>query len=239
MLAGREARPARRRRRVPGAGRRTARSPSATSASWSTLPAAATMQTAAAILVVSQPRSSAAAIAAMLASSPRIERPSGWSGIGRRLEMVEDDVVGRVARLAEFLQHDLPSRARSRRRRSAARHEIGDQLHPSARSSASSARVEHGHVARGIGVERAADVLDLPRRLRARPRAPAPLNTICSTRCATPLVPSVSKPRAGIDVERRPRPSRRAAIGCDHDLSAVGKRGQPGGHRRGVARSAI
>ena len=31
----------------------------------------------------------------------------GWSGIHGRLQIVEDDIVRRIARLADFLEHDL------------------------------------------------------------------------------------------------------------------------------------
>ena len=43
----------------------------------------------------------------MLSSSPSTERPSGWSGKAAVLQIVEDDVARRVARLAQLLQHDL------------------------------------------------------------------------------------------------------------------------------------
>jgi hypothetical protein len=40
----------------------------------------------------------------MVSSVPSTGRPIGWAGIGRLLEVVEDDVVGRVVGLADLLQ---------------------------------------------------------------------------------------------------------------------------------------
>ena len=74
--------------------------------------------------------------------------------------MIVDDVVGQVARLAQLLQHDilLAGEVASVEMRLA--DEIGDQLDAEFEMFAEQPGLEGGLVARRIGVEIAADILD-------------------------------------------------------------------------------
>jgi hypothetical protein len=74
--------------------------------------------------------------------------------------MIEDDVVGRVARLAEFGEHDrlFPLQLVGVEVRRA--DQIGDHIEPEREIASEEAGVEDGVVARSPGVERAAGILD-------------------------------------------------------------------------------
>ena len=67
-------------------------------------------------------------IASMLASSPRTERPSGWSAKAADQQIVEDDVVGRVARLAQLLEDDVLLALEVGRGEMGLEDQVGDQL---------------------------------------------------------------------------------------------------------------
>ncbi len=74
--------------------------------------------------------------------------------------MVEDDVVGRVARFAEFGEHDMALALQFLGVEIGVADEIGDQLAAELEVACQGARLEDGMVARGPGVERSAFILD-------------------------------------------------------------------------------
>ena len=74
--------------------------------------------------------------------------------------MVEDDIVGCVARLTEFLKHDRFLALDFVGIKPGAANKIGDQVEPESSILSEQSGVKHGHVARGIRVQRAADVFD-------------------------------------------------------------------------------
>ncbi len=161
--------------------------------------------------------------------------------VGRRLEMVEDDVVGRVARLAEFLQHHRLFALELVGVEARVADEIGDQIEAKGSVVGEQSRVEHRHVARGIGVERAADVLDLLGDDARRPRG-GTLEDHVLEQVRDAVGPRLLEPRAGVDVE-----ADRDRLDVGHrladDADAVGEGRQPGhaasaAARIGVARAA-
>ena len=80
----------------------------------------------------------------------------------RRLQVIEDDVVGRVARLAQFLQHHLALALQFRPvRRSGLVEDVADDVQRQRHIVFQDAGMEGGLLAAGIGVEYAADRFDL------------------------------------------------------------------------------
>ena len=124
-----------------------------------------------------------------VASSPSIGQPSGWSLEDGRLQMVEHDVVGCVARLAPS---SCSTTWRSRSISSAVRRSglVRMSAIMSSASGTSSFRmrgVERGLLAAGISVEHPAHSLDLLGRWRGRCGVVVPLNAICSSMWDTPI----------------------------------------------------
>ena len=75
--------------------------------------------------------------------------------------MIEDDVVGRVARLADLLQHDLAFALEFALLEGRMGEDVGENIDAERHIGFQHARVERGLLAAGIGVEIAADRFDL------------------------------------------------------------------------------
>ncbi len=86
--------------------------------------------------------------------------PDRLVGKRRGLEVVEDDVVGRVARLAQLLEHHLALLLQLAGIEVGRVHEPGDQLDRKGQVTGQRAGVEDGHVARRPGIELTAHILD-------------------------------------------------------------------------------
>ena len=71
-------------------------------------------------------------------ADPSTARPSGWSGKAVGLEMIEDDVVGRVVRLADLLKNDAALAFQLFGLEGRMGQDIADDVEPSAVSSFSS-----------------------------------------------------------------------------------------------------
>ena len=82
-------------------------------------------------------------------------------GKGRRLEMIEDDVVGRVVGLADFLQHDRPFAHQFGLVEGRVLQKIADNIDRQRDVLFQDARVIGGIFAGRIGIHLAADRLDL------------------------------------------------------------------------------
>jgi hypothetical protein len=90
---------------------------------------------------------------------------------GHRLHMIEDDVVRGVLGLADLLQHDRPLAVQFGAVEGRVHHHIADDIHSQRQILLQHLGVIGGVLARRIGVERAADGLDLLGDvLRAAPR---------------------------------------------------------------------
>ena len=90
-------------------------------------------------------------------------RGSSGRAAGRRRpppEIVEDDVVGRIARFAELLQHDVLLALEIGRVEMRRADQVGDQLDAERQMLGQQRGREAGAVAVGPGVEVAADILD-------------------------------------------------------------------------------
>ena len=96
-------------------------------------------------------------------------RPNGWSGIGRLLQPVEDDVVRGVERLADLLQDHPALDLDVGRLEQRVQHDVGEDVERALDVRLQHPRVVGGHLLAGIGVDVAADVLDL---LGDPPRGP-------------------------------------------------------------------
>ena len=81
-------------------------------------------------------------------------------GIGGGPQIVEDDVGGRVARLAQLLQHDLLLADEVGGIEMRAQHHVGEQFDAERQMLGEQGGGEAGAVALGAGVEIAADILD-------------------------------------------------------------------------------
>ena len=98
-------------------------------------------------------------IKARLAAQDR--PPQRLAGKRRFLQIVENDVVGRIARLAELLQHHILFAYQIIGIEARVGDQIGDDRHTQRQIARQQPGVEHRGVAAGPGVEIAADVLDL------------------------------------------------------------------------------
>jgi hypothetical protein len=82
-------------------------------------------------------------------------------GVGRLLEEVAHEVVGRVADLPDLLQDDLALLLQLALVEGRALEDVGDQVEAERQVGGQDAGVVGGVLAGGVGVERAADGLDL------------------------------------------------------------------------------
>ena len=126
-------------------------------------------------------------IAAMLASSPSTERPSGWSAKAALQQIVEDDVVGRVARFAQFLQDDVLLALQLVGVEMRAQDQVGDQLDAERQMLGQDAAREAGRRRARSQALRSPPTSSIASLISRAERPPAPLNTICSNRWARPL----------------------------------------------------
>ena len=84
----------------------------------------------------------------------------GLVGIGRLLQPVKDHVVGCVQRLADFLQDDAALDLDLARVENRVQHDIRQHVQRHRHIARQHPHVIAGHIARGIGVDVAADILD-------------------------------------------------------------------------------
>ena len=159
------------------------------------------------------------------------DRSREWLGAKRGLEqMVMDQIVGRIEAFAELGQDDLLLTLQLGLVDFWRAHQIGDQLEREIDIGGQGAGVEHGLVARGPGVERAADILD---RFGdgAGIAAPGPLEHHMLKQMGEPAL--AIDLRSGPDAGIKPDGGRsRARHRVDRDGQAVGQAGQLGGHFR-------
>ena len=87
----------------------------------------------------------------------------GLAAIGGSLEMVEDDVIRRVVRLADFLEDDAAFALQLLRHEGRMRQDVPEDIGGEGQILLQHLGVEGGILAGGIGVEVPADILDLPR----------------------------------------------------------------------------
>lgn len=85
----------------------------------------------------------------------------GLVGIGHLLQPVEDDVVGGVQRLADFLQDDAALHLDLSGVEGGMQHDVRQQVQRQRHVGGQHAGVIGRHLARGVGVDVPADVLDL------------------------------------------------------------------------------
>ena len=85
----------------------------------------------------------------------------GLIGIGNLLQPVKDDVIGRIQRLPDFLQDDMPLRLDLLRVEDRVQHDVRNHVQRQPHIGRQDARVIGGHLAAGIGVDIAAHILDL------------------------------------------------------------------------------
>ena len=97
----------------------------------------------------------------MMSGRPSTGRPIAWSGKGAFLEMVEDDVVGRVVGLADLLQDDGALALQFLGLEGRVLQDVGEDVERERHVLLQHLGVIGGAFARGVGVEVAADRLDL------------------------------------------------------------------------------
>ena len=116
-------------------------------------------------------------------------RPAhGLIGKGGRLEMIEDDVVGRVLGLADLLQHHGALARQLLGIEGRVLQDVGDDVDGERQIVRQDLGVIGRLLARGIGVEMAAHRLDLLGDGARAERRSVPLKAICSSRWETPLI---------------------------------------------------
>ena len=94
-------------------------------------------------------------------------------GPRREREVIEHDVVGRIARLTQFGKDDLLLALQLVAVEPRIAHQIGDQIDAQRQIVGQQPRVEHGMVARGPRIQAAADILDIFRNRLGAARAGA------------------------------------------------------------------
>jgi hypothetical protein len=106
--------------------------------------------------------------------------------------MVEDDVVGRVVGLADFLQDDAALALQLLRLEGRMGQDVADDVGAERGVLLQHLDVVGGLLARGVGVDVAADRLDLLGDGGGAERVSVPLNAMCSRKWETPFSASVS-----------------------------------------------
>ena len=112
--------------------------------------------------------------------------------VGVLLEVVEDDVVRRVVRLADLLQDHAALALQLLGLEGGVGQDVADDVGGERGVLLQHLHVVGGLLARGVGVDVAADRLDLLGDLRRRERRSVPLNAMCSRKCETPFSASCS-----------------------------------------------